>query len=212
MAAFTWLAHRRGGPDPSNIISGARRASRSRSCSSRTGAVRRSWGRVRNGRRRAATFRFGSAARCGRRNSMRRWSGRFVPPQVSLPRRLALVGLNSVDFLATANTFQLLEINPRPGATLDIFTHPRLFSAHLESCRGLLPSEPLVFTTSSATAIAYAPCDLAFMPELDWPAWCVDRQKPGTRLRKGDPVCTVFGRSRASARRRGPWLASVSRR
>jgi predicted ATP-grasp superfamily ATP-dependent carboligase len=29
------------------------------------------------------------------------------------------------------------------------------------------------------------------MPELDWPVWCMDRQKPGTSLRDGDPVCTV---------------------
>ncbi|MGB2730528.1 MAG: ATP-grasp domain-containing protein [Methylovirgula sp.] len=130
-----------------------------------------------------------------------------------LAEGLALVGLNSVDFLATANTFQLLEINPRPGATLDIFAHPRLFSAHLESCRGLLPSENLVFTTSSATAIAYAPCDLAFMPELDWPAWCVDRQKPGTRLRKGDPVCTVLAEAARGATARamvGERLAALS--
>jgi uncharacterized protein len=105
---------------------------------------------------------------------------------------LALVGLNSVDFLTTAEGFHLLEINPRPGATLDIFAHARLFAAHLESCSGLLPSESLLFTTSRATAVAYAPCDLVFMPKLDWPMWCMDQQKPGTRLRKGDPVCTVF--------------------
>jgi uncharacterized protein len=125
-----------------------------------------------------------------------------------LAEALALVGLNSIDFLATADTFRLLEINPRPGATLDIFAHPRLFSAHLESCRGLLPSENLVFTTSRATAIAYAPCDLAFMPELDWPAWCLDRQKPGTHLRKGDPVCTVL----AEAVRGAPARAMVGER
>ncbi|MGC2050347.1 MAG: hypothetical protein WA636_02525, partial [Methylovirgula sp.] len=90
---------------------------------------------------------------------------------------------------------------------------PRLFSAHLESCRGLLPSENLVFTTSRATAIAYAPCDLAFMPELDWPAWCVDRQKPGTRLRKGDPVCTVLAEAARGATARamvGERLAALS--
>jgi predicted ATP-grasp superfamily ATP-dependent carboligase len=29
------------------------------------------------------------------------------------------------------------------------------------------------------------------MPDFDWPVWCMDRQKPGTRLRNGDPVCTV---------------------
>ncbi len=108
-----------------------------------------------------------------------------------LAEAFGLVGLNSVDFLVAPHTFHLLEINPRPGATLDIFADRRLFVFHVESCRGHLPSEPLIFTTACATAIAYAPCDLAFMPDLDWPVWCVDRQKPGTRLRNGDPVCTV---------------------
>jgi predicted ATP-grasp superfamily ATP-dependent carboligase len=108
-----------------------------------------------------------------------------------LAEAFGLVGLNSVDFLVAADTFHLLEINPRPGATLDIFADPRLFAFHIESCRGHLPSEPLIFTRACATAIAYAPCDLVFMPELDWPVWCMDRQKPGTRLPNGDPVCTV---------------------
>jgi predicted ATP-grasp superfamily ATP-dependent carboligase len=110
----------------------------------------------------------------------------------NLSAAFGLVGLNSVDFLVGVDSFHLLEINPRPGATLDIFAHRRLFAAHIESCRGHLPNEPLIFTRAYATAIAYAPCDLALMPELDWPMWCMDRQKPGTRLRYGDPVCTVF--------------------
>jgi predicted ATP-grasp superfamily ATP-dependent carboligase len=109
-----------------------------------------------------------------------------------LAAAFGLVGLNSLDFLVGADTFHLLEINPRPGATLDIFAHSRLFAAHVESCRGHLPSEALIFRRACATAIAYAPYDLDFMPDLDWPAWCRDRQKPGTRLRDGDPVCTVF--------------------
>jgi predicted ATP-grasp superfamily ATP-dependent carboligase len=108
-----------------------------------------------------------------------------------LAEAFSLVGLNSVDFLVAPDAFHLLEVNPRPGATLDIFAHPRLFAAHVESCRGHLPSQRFTFTTARATAIVYAPCDLAFMPELDWPTWCMDRQKPGTRLRVGDPVCTV---------------------
>jgi uncharacterized protein len=108
-----------------------------------------------------------------------------------LAAAFGLVGLNSVDFLLAKGEFHLLEINPRPGATLDIFADPRLFTAHIESCRGHLPSEPLIFTRAHAAAIASAPCDLAFMPDFDWPVWCMDRQKPGTRLRNGDPVCTV---------------------
>ena len=53
-------------------------------------------------------------------------------------------------------------------------------------------SLPIFIGAPEATAIAYAPCDLEFMPDLDWPEWCRDQQKPGTRLRAGDPVCTVF--------------------
>lgn len=107
---------------------------------------------------------------------------------------LGLVGLNSVDFLVAKDAFYLLEINPRPGATLDIFCDRdrRLFGAHIESCRGHLPNEPLIFTKACATAIAYAPCDLAFMPELNWPVWCMDRQRAGTCLKSGDPVCTII--------------------
>ena len=134
-------------------------------------------------------FRFGGAVRPAKLDAAS--AQEICDAAGKLAEAFGLVGLNSVDFLVAADTFHLLEINPRPGATLDIFTDRRLFTFHIESCRGHLPSEPLIFTTACATAIAYAPCDLRFMPELDWPVWCMDRQKPGTRLRNGDPVCTV---------------------
>ncbi len=111
----------------------------------------------------------------------------------TIARALGLVGLNSVDFLADADGFHLLEVNPRPGATLDIFADKdgALFAAHLAACRGHLPARPLVFTKAAATAIAYTPCELPSMPALTWPDWCKDRQRPGTFLRAGDPVCTI---------------------
>jgi predicted ATP-grasp superfamily ATP-dependent carboligase len=104
-----------------------------------------------------------------------------------------LVGLNSVDFLVGDDGFHLLEINPRPGATLDIFADcdGRLFQAHLDACRGQLPAMPLRFPPAGATAIVYSPIDLSPVPTIAWPDWCHDRQKPGSCLHKGDPVCTV---------------------
>jgi len=111
----------------------------------------------------------------------------------TVARELGLVGLNSVDFLADTDGYHLLEVNPRPGATLDIFADAEgaLFAAHLAACRGHLPARPLVFTKAAATAIAYAPCELPSMPALAWPDWCKDQQRPGTVLRAGDPVCTI---------------------
>ena len=57
-----------------------------------------------------------------------------------LARAIPLVGLNSADFLVDGDDFRLLEINPRPGATLDIFEPPKgsLFALHIAACEGEL--------------------------------------------------------------------------
>ena len=55
----------------------------------------------------------------------------------------ALRGLGSADFLVDGEEARLLEVNPRPGATLDLFDRDRggLFAAHAAACRKP-PSEP----------------------------------------------------------------------
>jgi uncharacterized protein len=112
-------------------------------------------------------------------------------------RRLAatadLVGLNSADFLVGADDFWLLEVNPRPGATLDIFepAGASLFALHLAACRGdLAPAEPGL-RDAAASAIVYAHRDIPAMPILAWPPWAADRQSPGSRVSAGQPLCTV---------------------
>jgi uncharacterized protein len=141
---------------------------------------------------RVTPFRFGGAARPAKLDAA--LASNICDAARKLATAFQLVGLNSADFLVESDAFYFLEINPRPGATLDIFAdrEGRLFAAHVEACHGHLLNRPLIFTTASATAIAYAPCDLASMPGLAWPEWCKDRQKPGTRLRNGDPVCTIW--------------------
>ena len=53
---------------------------------------------------------------------------------------LNLVGLNSADFLVSADVVWLIEINPRPGATLDVFesNEAPLFARHVAACEGRL--------------------------------------------------------------------------
>jgi len=54
-----------------------------------------------------------------------------------------LVGLNSLDMLVEGDRFAVIEVNPRPGANLDIFDgigQASLFAAHLGACRGTLPA------------------------------------------------------------------------
>ncbi len=104
-----------------------------------------------------------------------------------------LAGLNSVDFLVDGSDFYLIEINPRPGATLDIFHdhEGRLLRAHIEACQGHLSDEVLRFPEAEAAAFVYAPFAIARMPAFDWPVWSADRQKPFSAVAKDDPLCTV---------------------
>jgi predicted ATP-grasp superfamily ATP-dependent carboligase len=119
--------------------------------------------------------------------------------------RTQLVGLNSFDFLASNEGFWLLEVNPRPGATLDIFEPehaPSLFELHVAACQGGLEPAPRL-ERASATQIVYAPCEIASTPRLEWPRWARDRQPAGSAVAEGDPFCTVVagGATAADARR-----------
>jgi uncharacterized protein len=108
--------------------------------------------------------------------------------------RAGLIGLNSADFLVNGNDFQLLEVNPRPGATLDIFepSAGSIFAMHIAACQGELPAQGPVFAQARASAIVYAPRDIPAFPALDWPAWTADRPGVGTAVNRDDPMCTVL--------------------
>ena len=108
-----------------------------------------------------------------------------------------LVGLNSADFLVDGDGFRLLEINPRPGATLDMFEPPggSLFALHMSACDGALASQAPSLTGAAATAIVYAERDTT-IPPLDWPDWTADRPHAGTAVKTGEPLCTVLASPR----------------
>jgi uncharacterized protein len=106
---------------------------------------------------------------------------------------LDLVGLNSVDFLVSAEAVWLIEINPRPGATLDVFesNEAPLFARHVAACEGRLTRASPSFAFKAAE-IVYAPCDIVVRRGRNWPDWAVDRSPPGTRIVVGEPLCTVL--------------------
>lgn len=118
-----------------------------------------------------------------------------------LAASLALVGLNSADFLVDGERFWLLEINPRPGATLDIFEPPdgSLFALHMAACGGKLVATPRYPEGAKASAIVYAENDIDSVPALDWPDWTADRPTAGSTIKAGQPLCTVYALSPAAA-------------
>lgn len=114
-----------------------------------------------------------------------------------------LVGLASADLmLLDDGGWTLIEVNPRPGATLDVFDRPPLpplLRLHLEACEGRLPDiDPLTPDTAGeahASSVFYAPAP--FEVRLDpLPGFVADRPPQGARLESGEPVCTVSGSGR----------------
>jgi predicted ATP-grasp superfamily ATP-dependent carboligase len=105
-----------------------------------------------------------------------------------------LEGLGSADFLVSDGEAALLEINPRPGATLDIFDSDDmpLMAVHVDAVVAhRLPAAPLSLDGARAAAIVYASESVSVPEGMVWPAWTADRPRCGERIDKNRPICTV---------------------
>lgn len=107
-----------------------------------------------------------------------------------------LTGLASADLiLPDDGAFVLLEINPRPGATLDVFDRgatPPLLGLHLDAAAGRLPAAPPAFSTAEAAAVVYAPRAVRPCASLPRPVWTADWPSCDETVPAGAPFCTVF--------------------
>lgn len=136
----------------------------------------------------------------------------------SLAAAFRLKGLVALDFIVANGIPYLLEINPRPGATLDVLDDAAgsLFAAHVAATlpslpagekRGLgdsplssLPQSPLKepeersgnSVLPRAAAYLYADRGALRIPPLDWPPWAADRSPPGTPIPAHGPAATVL--------------------
>ena len=135
----------------------------------------------------AAPFRYGGAVRPAPDSP-------YHPAIGDAVRRLAvgarLRGLNSADFLVSEDGFHMIDVNPRPGASLDVFTHAALMRCHVDACRGSLPAEIPRFAGASSARVVYAPAPIRVPPGFAWPSWSADRDGR-TRIPAGEPFCTV---------------------
>ena len=125
-----------------------------------------------------------------------------LPPTIATAMRAAaealcaelkLIGLVSFDFLVVGDQPYLLEINPRPGATLDIFDDAAgtLFHAHVAACNGK-PHRLPNLTGARASAILYADRGALSIEADHWPDWVADRPMRNSRVTRHRPIATVF--------------------
>ena len=157
----------------------------------------------------ASPFRYGGAA--GPVEIDPRQASEIARAVAVVAAELNLIGLNSADFLVGDDAVWLVEINPRPGATLDVFESidAPLVARHIAACEGQFTPAPATVTCKAAE-IAYASHDIVMRMSRNWPDWAHDRSAPGTHIGAGDPLCTALAsgstvdraRARASERAR----------
>jgi len=108
---------------------------------------------------------------------------------------LGLVGLNGVDVVMAGGEALVLELNPRPSATFELYdVRPGqgLLDWHIRACQGTLPPAGLCRApTLRGHEIVYADRPLRIGSAVRWPAWCSDRPCPGTGVGRHEPLCTV---------------------
>lgn len=113
----------------------------------------------------------------------------------SLSSALGLVGLNSLDFILEGDKTWVIELNPRPSATMALYDEDfaeGLLQAHIEACRGRLP--PIVGRPSPVRAFRYvfAPQTIRPKESYRWPDCCADIPPPGTEIATGQPLCSLM--------------------
>ncbi|MFS8038729.1 ATP-grasp domain-containing protein [Xanthobacter sp. AM11] len=112
---------------------------------------------------------------------------------LNIARACGLVGLISMDFMVDGDAWHLVEVNPRLGATLDIFDVdplPPLLGLHLAACGGRMPEALPLPAEFHAAGVIYADRDLV-VPPGTWPEHVADRPPAGAAIARGAPLCTV---------------------
>jgi predicted ATP-grasp superfamily ATP-dependent carboligase len=156
------------------------------------------------------------------------WMGNVVPPRLpagelaELDRQLRAVcaevaarfgvrGAFGVDAVWDGHHAWVLEVNPRPPASLELFG-PGCFEAHVRGARGEgLATVPAV-RGANVKLVLYADRDLRAPDPSWWPEGLVrDIPRAGEEIKRGAPVCTLIsaGAGVAELAERGRSLVSA---
>jgi predicted ATP-grasp superfamily ATP-dependent carboligase len=139
-----------------------------------------------------------------------RWCGNLVPPRMPagelmiqaraicscLAGAFALRGLFGVDLVWDGERAWMVEVNPRPTASLEAIRGVNAFGAHLQACAGKLPRVEAACSGAAGKAVLFATEDVAVGDSERWLERGVrDVPHPGERIAAGRPICTVVAQA-----------------
>ncbi|MEO8881680.1 MAG: ATP-grasp domain-containing protein [Gemmatimonadaceae bacterium] len=126
----------------------------------------------------------------------------------SVTREFALRGVCGIDFIARGDEPFVLEVNPRPTASMELVERAAgrsIWLAHVAGCTGALPT--LQSAPGDGIALAYGKAVLYARQTVvlgDTTRWLDDDDvrdipAPRERIAQGSPICTIFASGRTSA-------------
>jgi uncharacterized protein len=122
-------------------------------------------------------------------------SARVVSAVRAITAEFALRGLCSLDFLLDGAQVELLEVNPRPPASMALYPGLPLMTWHLRACRGGELPAPASHRSVAGHRTVFArrriALDAAGARQLVEAGDVHDLPAAGTRFAPGDPVCSL---------------------
>ncbi len=109
----------------------------------------------------------------------------------------ALRGLNSLDFIQCEEKLYVLEINPRPSASMYLYD-ANLLTRHIAACTSELDETQVTQSGYSGYQIVYAEHDVSVPDAFLWPEGSADLPESGALYRKGQPICSITTRQQTA--------------
>lgn len=124
---------------------------------------------------------------CWQRQILKNWINQ-------LTASYELYGLCSLDFVFYKHQCYVLEINPRPPASMQLYDS-MLLNLHIQACTHKLKNfqntqKPNNLHT--AYQIVYAPRKIVISEGMNWPSNSCDLPKARTIIHKGQPICSMI--------------------
>lgn len=116
------------------------------------------------------------------------WLNLLVP-------ELCLKGLNSLDFIQSENASYVLEINPRPPASMQLYDAD-LFVRHIKACEGELIGYEIGQDDFTAYQIVYAVRNIRIPSGFKWPTYVADIPVADSIINKAQPICSMIVRGK----------------